>query len=249
MIEIEHRGTTAILTLAHGKANALDIELCTALSEHLQWLGNDRVRAVVLTGTGSIFSAGVDLVRLLAGGADYIRRFMPAMCTMMRDLFTFQKPLVVAMNGHAIAGGYVIACTADRRLMARGQGRLGITELRVGVPFPDIVMEILRHTLTPVQLKEMAWNGTTYDAQVALARGLADELVEPAGLRDRAIAAAEELAAVPPDVFRFTKMQIRRPALGRIATLDPVLESATTELWESAAAVEAIRDYVNRTLK
>ena len=79
MIKSEIVDGIAVLTLAHGKANALDIELCDALARHFAELRRSDLRAVVLTGQGKIFSAGVDLKRLSTGGADYIRRFLPAL--------------------------------------------------------------------------------------------------------------------------------------------------------------------------
>ena len=79
-------------------------------------------RALVLTGSGAMFSAGVDLLRVVAGGADYVRVFLPAINRMFQALFAFPKPVVAAVNGHAIAGGCIMVCAADWRLMARETG-------------------------------------------------------------------------------------------------------------------------------
>ena len=137
MIELTQKGDVAILTMNHGKANALDLELCAALVARFEQLRASSARAVVVTGQGRIFSAGVDLLRLSAGGAAYVRQFLPALHKLYDTVFFFPKPVVAAVNGHAIAGGCVLACCADRRLMARDGGRIGVTELLVGVPFPD----------------------------------------------------------------------------------------------------------------
>jgi enoyl-CoA hydratase len=136
MIDLKTEDGIAVVTLAHGKASALDIELCEALTRCFEELRAPEIRAVVLTGQGRIFSAGVDLVRLSSGGTDYVRKFLPVMNRAFDAVFFLPKPLVAALNGHAIAGGCVLACCADRRLMARGGGRIGVTELLVGVPFP-----------------------------------------------------------------------------------------------------------------
>src|SRR5262249_50525029 len=132
MIErFQHEGILT-LRLAHGKASALDVELLDALQHELDGVPED-VRALVLTGTGSIFSAGVDLFRLTQEGADYVRRFLPLLSRLVRALFTFPRPVVAAANGHAIAGGCIIVLASDVRLMAEGTGRIGIPELLVGV--------------------------------------------------------------------------------------------------------------------
>ena len=74
----------------------------------------------MLTGSGSIFSAGVDLRRLLAEGEDYLRRFVPLIGEGFQRLFAFPRPVVAALNGHAIAGGCIVACACDRRIAAAG---------------------------------------------------------------------------------------------------------------------------------
>ena len=149
MIEIKHDDGIAVLTLTHGKANALDIEFCETLAGRFIELRGSDAKAVVVTGQGKIFSAGVDLIRLSEGGADYIRRFLPALHKLYDAVFYHPKPVVAAINGHAVAGGCVLACCADRRIMARESGRIGVTELLVGVPFPALAFEIVRFAVPP----------------------------------------------------------------------------------------------------
>src|SRR5262249_50308440 len=150
-----------------------------------------RAKAVVLTGQGNIFSAGVDLVRALDGGADYFHKFLPALSKAFVTAFFFTKPVVAAVNGHAIAGGCVLAACADRRLMVRGGGRIGIPELLVGVPFPTIALEVMRFTIAARFIQDVFLTGAAYSPEEALPRGLADELVESGDLMRRAVAAAE----------------------------------------------------------
>src|SRR5215813_14130931 len=127
MIELSQHEGILTLRLTHGKASALDVELLDALLRELDGLGED-VRALILTGTGSIFSAGVDLFRLTAEGADYVRRFLPLLSRFLRTLFAFPRPVIAAANGHAIAGGCIVVLAADVRLMAEGSGRIGVPE-------------------------------------------------------------------------------------------------------------------------
>ena len=105
MIDIKINDGIAILTMSHGKANALDIEFCDALVARFSDLRKSDAKAVVLTGQGKIFSAGVDLKRLSDGGADYIRQFLPALHRLYDAVFFHPKPVIAAINGHAIAGG------------------------------------------------------------------------------------------------------------------------------------------------
>ena len=159
MIDIKTNAGIAVLTLTHGKANALDIEFCEAMAEQFMALRQSDAKAVVITGQGKIFSAGVDLKRLSEGGADYIRKFLPALHKLYDAVFYHPKPVVAAINGHAIAGGAVLAACADRRIMARESGRIGVTELLVGVPFPALAFEIVRFAVLPRYLPELTLSG------------------------------------------------------------------------------------------
>ena len=248
MIERELHGTIAILRLAHGKASAMDLELLLALEAAFVAEESSPARAVVLTGTGSIFSAGVDLFRVLDGGRAYLEQFLPALEAAFGKLLAFEKPLVAAVNGHAIAGGCILACGADRRLLARGKATYGAPELKVGVPFPPVALEILRLGVPPRYLRDAALRGRVFDVRECEELGLVDEVVEPADLVPRAIAAAEELAAFPARAFALTKRQVRRPAIEaveRASSLAPRILDA----WSSPEILAAIRAYVDRTLK
>ena len=248
MIEREDRGAVAVLRLAHGKASALDAELLETLDRELRELEEARPDAVVLTGTGSIFSAGVDLFRVLDGGASYLAHFLPVLSRAVRRLFAFPRPVVAAVNGHAIAGGCILACACDLKVMAEGDARIGVPELRVGVPFPVAPLEVLRFAVPPQHLQKLAYAGRTYGAAEALDWGLIDELVPPERLLERALEMARELAAVPSASFELTKLQVRRPALDRIDALHAELEPRIAAQWASPAVQEHIRDYVDRTI-
>jgi enoyl-CoA hydratase len=249
MIDISQEGDVAVLTMRHGKANAMDIEFCEAISATFEELKQSKARAVVLTGEGKIFSAGVDLLRALDGGADYFRKFLPALSKAYITMFFFPKPVVAAINGHAIAGGCVLACCADRRLMARGAARIGVPELLVGLPFPTIAFEVMRFTLAARFIQDVFLTGATYPAEEALLRGLADEIVEPGELMRRALAAAEHLASIRGDAFTITKLQLRQPVGDRCASETARFEAAVNELWNAPEAFERIRAYVARTFK
>ena len=249
MIEVTRQGEVAVLTLAHGKANALDLELCEAIAARFVELRTESDRAVILTGQGRMFSAGVDLPRLVAGGADYVRRFLPALHKLYDTVFHHPKPVIAAVNGHAIAGGCVLVCCADKRIAARDAGRIGVTELLVGVPFPAMAFEVMRFATSPAFFAEVITSGATYPPEVAFARRLVDELVEPQQLMDRALAAATTLAALPPATFAMTKGQLRQPLMDRMAKDGPRIDALAEKIWTSADTLSHVRDFVARTFK
>jgi enoyl-CoA hydratase len=248
MIDVKTSDGIAVVTMQYGKVNALDIEFCEAIAARFKQLAASDAKAVVLTGQGKVFSAGVELVRLSQGGADYVRRFLPVLHAFFEAVFFHPKPVVVALNGHAVACGCVLACCADRRIMARAAGRIGVTELLVGVPFPSLAFEILRHAVSPRYLGEVTYGGATYEPDAALDRGFVDEIVEPADLMTDALAAAGKLAALSPAAFAQNKMQIRQPVSERVAASGDAIDRTATEVWAAPATLDYIRAYVKRTL-
>jgi enoyl-CoA hydratase len=249
MIDIKSHAGIAVLTLTHGNANALDIEFCEALAARFMELRGSDAKAVVMTGQGKIFSAGVDLKRLSEGGAGYVRQFLPALHKLYDTVFHFPKPVVTAINGHAIAGGCVLACCADRRIMANDGGRIGVTELLVGVPFPALAFEILRFAVPPRHLPEFTLSGATYATDAALQRGWIDEVAEPGELMEDAIAVVQELTLLSPAAFAQTKKQIRQAVTERMAQSGEATDKAVTAIWTAPETLNYIRDYVARTLK
>jgi len=223
MIEREDVDGVAVVRLAHGKVNALDLELLYAITDTFTELDAGPARAVVLTGAGRAFSAGVDLWRIIDGGAEYGRSFLPALTAAFLAVYRTGKPVVAAVNGHAIAGGAVLACACDRRLMAAGGGRIGVTELAVGVPFPQAAIDILRSVLGDRRTREVVFAAEAYPAGAA--GRFVDEVVQPDELLPAAIATANRLAtAIPPDTYRFTKAQLR-------PVIEAGIEPEVTELW------------------
>ncbi len=215
MIELEHDGDVAIVRMAHGPVNALDVELCEAVAAQFRALVTDPARAVVVTGSGKAFSAGADLRRYLDEGEPYARRFVPALDGLFRSVFELGKPVVAAVNGHAIAGGCVLAACADVTLMS--VGRIGVPELAVGVPFPRVAVEVLRCAVGDVTARKIMLGARTYPVDQAATLGLVDEVVGAEELLPAAIERARALAAsVPADTFALTKAQLRRDACERM---------------------------------
>jgi enoyl-CoA hydratase len=247
VLEAKDRDGIVILTMAHGKANALDIEFCEAISARFKAL--EHARAVVLTGQGRIFSAGVDLVRLLEGGPDYIREFLPVLDRCFRAVFEFPRPVVAALNGHAVAGGCVLACAADRRIIAQDGGRVGVTELQVGVPFPPLALEIMRFATAPHLFEDVILGASTHAPEAARERGLVHEIVPPQTVLDRAVETARSLAAISPAAYALSKRQTRRAAFAASERGEHAHGEEIIRLWTSQQALGCVRDYVARTLK
>jgi enoyl-CoA hydratase len=249
MIELTQQGDVAIMTLAHGKANTLDVEFCDAIAAKFKEIVTSPARATVMTGQGRIFSAGVDLLRLTTGGTDYVRKFLPALHHLYDTVFHHPKPVIAAVNGHAIAGGCVLQCCADKRIAAKDVGRIGVTELLVGVPFPAMAFEVMRFSTSPQYFPDIILSGATFPTGEALTRGLVDEVVEPDALMARALAAARLLANLAPETFALTKRQIRQPLVDRMTKDGARVDAVATKIWTSPETLAIVQSYVAKTLK
>jgi enoyl-CoA hydratase len=248
MIVREDSGSIAVLRMAHGKVSALDLDLCHGLAQAIDIVAEEPHTALVLTGTGSAFSAGVDLFQVMNGGALYLTRFLPALDALLRTLLTFPKPLVAAINGHAIAGGCVMAAACDLRLMSEGGGRIGVPELIVGVPFPSLPFEIVRARVLPTALRRLVYRGDTVDAHEGVTLGVVDEVTAPDRLIERALEVAGEMSRIPAQTFALTKRLLVAPVL-EAARAGATMGDAVTEAWASENVQAHIRAYVERAIK
>ncbi len=248
MIIREEHGGVRVLRLAHGKVSAMDIELGEAFIAELRAAAEDDVRAVVITGSGSSFSAGVDLFRLIKDGPEYGLRFLPVLDAMLKDALTFPKPLIAAVNGHAIAGGCILAAACDRRIMAEGHGRIGVPELVVGVPFPALPLQIMAARMPDTAFRDLVLTGRVVHVDEAMTLGLIDEKCAAEALLDRAIAVANQFADIPAGAFALTKEAFTTLILDRTACLSD-LNARVVHAWMQPQTYDTIRAYLERTVR
>ena len=238
MLETEDRSGVTVLRLQHGKVNALDTELLRAITAAMRDL--DPASAVVITGHGSAFSAGVDLKRVVDGGQPYVREFLPALTETFLAVFDHPGPVLAAVNRHAIAGGCVLAAACDVRLMSGG--RIGLAELTVGVPFPTVALEIMRHAIGPAA-GNLVLTARLLDAAQAQSIGLIHDVAAPEALLDSAVALAQAMAKTPAEVFSLSKRQLQLPARAAMDGHDAD-EVAIAAGWESSGTRDAIAGYL-----
>jgi enoyl-CoA hydratase len=239
MLDVDKRSSVTVVRLRHGKVNALDLELLQAITAALRDL--DPHEPVVITGSGPVFSAGVDLRRIVEGGRPYVREFIPALSEAFLAIFDHPGPVVAAIDGHAIAGGCIIAAAGDVRMMSGG--RIGLAELSVGVPFPPVAMEILRYAIGPAA-GHLVLTAGLLDPSQATAIGLVHEVIGPDRLLEAAVDRARQMARVPAEVFEFSKRQLQRPARAGLAGHEGD-DEAVLAMWSSDRTRDAIAEYLD----
>ena len=248
MIDLSNRDGLAVIRLARPPANALDPEFMEAILGGLDEVEKSDVRALIVTGENNVFSAGADLFRVLEAERDDIDRGIATMSNLFSRLFTFPKPTVAAVNGHAIAGGSVLTCACDYRVAAEGDYRLGFSELAVGVPFPAWALEILRFGSGWKHARDLALMARTVSVDQALAMGIVDEVVPASELMERATRSAQRLARVPAGTYAITKRALIAPAVERAERLGAEHDRAVVDQWASEEVHQAIREFLERTV-
>ena len=193
--------------MRHGPANALDPVLVARLGASLDE-AEASGRPLVLTGNDRFFSAGLDLAGLPEDRGE-MGAFVDAFDELVRRLFLFPCPTVAAVNGHAVAGGAILATACDVRIGATGAYRIGVSEVQLGVIFPAVAFEVLRAAIPPERTAEVLLRARLTGPEDALANGFLHELAEPESLAVRAAERAEELGALPREAYAHTKRELR----------------------------------------
>jgi enoyl-CoA hydratase len=224
-------GASLVITIDRPPVNALDLDTIEALrAAFAAVVTKPPAGGVVLTGAGErAFSAGVDTNAFGAYDAGQRRAMVLAITDMTAVLLSIPCPVVAAVNGHALGGGFVLMLACDLRLAVQSEAaRFGLTEARAGVPFPAGPAEIVRSELPADLARRWILSSEVVDAATLLDHGLIDALQPSHALLDAALERAAALAAQP--AFTTVKRQMRGPLAGRVAALaatgeDPFLAS------------------------
>jgi enoyl-CoA hydratase len=239
-ISISQKDGVATVTLNKDPANALNIEFAEEILEVLAHLEEtDSVRALVLTGTASVFCAGLDLKE----APRYDRTRQNRMLALLNGL---SVPTVAAINGHAIAGGLVLALACDWRVAIADGALFGLTEVSVGVAYPVAAMTIVRSELGCTAARQLVLGGTNRDSAHALSSGLVDELQTAEHVLPRSEAIARQLSAWPAEGYLRIKRQLRRDALSEIANA-VAGEEPLHDKWILSGTAQVAEQFLRRT--
>ena len=246
IMQIERDGAIATLHIRAGKGNAMSAVMLGALGDAVAEVEASDARALVITGDGGFFSAGLALPELVDLDRDTMRGFIDVFAGAMRRVLTASLPTVAAINGHAIAGGCVLALQCDARIAANAPLKIGLNEVQLGIGLPAAVVEPLRLRVPAASLVPIALEGGLFDPARALALGLVDEVVAPPELLARATARATELARAPRAAYAQVKAAIARPAIAAIAEHGAGERERWLDTWFDPAAQRILRDAVAR---
>ncbi len=220
-------GTTAIVRMDDGKANALSSAMIAQLTSALE-RAEKEASAMILTGRPDRFCAGFDLKVMMSSPANAKALLIEGAELYMR-LYGASVPLVIACTGHALAGGSLVLLTGDVRVGAQGAYRIGLNEVQIGLPVPVLAMELARDRITTTELGRATLEAKIYGPDEAAEVGYLDVAVPPDQVLARAKEEAARLGQLAKSAFVATKVRLRGKTIehvrsslaGDLATLLP----------------------------
>jgi enoyl-CoA hydratase len=245
-VSIEPHGDVALVRVDRPPANALDLELLEQSRAVLDELEQAEPAAVVVTGREGFFSAGVDLKATPGLDAEGQRQMVIGVNRLVGGWYCFLRPVVCAVNGHAIAGGLIFALCGDYRVCSTA-GKFGLTELRVGIPYPAAAMAVVRAELTPRIARRLVLEAGLIDSATALEWELMDELAAPEEVLPRALGVAEELSRLPTGAYARIKEQLRAETIADVTRIVTENDDPMIEGWLSGETVGAAAEVLKPT--
>lgn len=212
-----------IATFENGRTNSITMEMLRALRGIVKRADEDAsIRGIILTGAGRTFSGGFDLPMFL-GFKDVpeVVAFILEEDEILTEFFECSKPVIAAINGHAVAGGLIFAMAADYRIVKNHPKiSLGMSEIKLGLPLSFAQAEVMRFGYdSDKKFRDLMYFARMLDINGAKEYGLVDEIVEDADLIPRAKAVIAQWIDNPGRAFIKLKQSLRKPTADRIRKL------------------------------
>ncbi len=241
-IKMEKNGGIAELTLERGKVNALNPIVIEEMKTAFESLEDDRaVKAVVLTGRGKFFSFGFDIPELRAYSKDRFTEYLISFSDLCSYMFLYPKPVVAALNGHAVAGGCMLALACDYIVMAAGKAKISLNEIDFGSSVFAGTVEMLRFWAGSANATRILCSGAMFAAQEAIDLGLVHEMADEKDLLPGARKKAMDLGGKPQPAFASIKALLRKPAAEAMIARERASIEEFVDIWYSEATWENIR--------
>ena len=246
MIATFDHGPVRELRLNRPPVNALSPELIASLLEAIRTAPREGKRALLLSGSPGMFSAGLDVPLLL----NLDRLAMDALWREFYALFGALAcspiPIAAAITGHAPAGGTVLALFCDHRIAAEGDWKIGLSEVQVGLPVPPVILAALRRLVGPRHAERLAVSGLLISPAEAAACGLVDELTPADQVVDRARKWCEGLLALPRTAMEITRRQVRADLVAEFARETAEELGEVTRWWWNEETQKALHRMVEQ---
>jgi 3,2-trans-enoyl-CoA isomerase len=213
-IKCEKDGDVLVLTMCNGKANGIGSKMLDELRDGLAVASSESdIRGFVLAShSPKFFSGGFDVKEVFAYDRDQMREFFGRFIELYEGIYNLPKPTVAAINGHAYAGGAILALSCDYRIMAQADYGFAVNEINLGVAIPPGMARMAVAAVGFRDAYEILLTGEAITPARSLEIGLASQVARPEDLSGNAIAFAKSLATKPPTAFAEMKRRVRQVA-------------------------------------
>ena len=207
LTEIESHDNVGILKLNNGVTNPLDLGFLNQILDDLQKLNEDEnVASVILTSNNTkFFSIGFNIPTLIKQPQGNVISFYTTFNRLCMELYTFPKPTLAVIPGHAVAGGCILTLCCDHRLIAEGHKLMGLNEVKLGVPIPYPGACMLQQIVGVNQAGKLMKVGDFYEPPESLKMGLVDQVIPADDLLPKSIEKAKEMGELPNDILNQIK--------------------------------------------
>jgi enoyl-CoA hydratase/carnithine racemase len=248
LIRKELKEGVAIVSLDRGVTNPLNLQLVTDLSKALAEIKDDpESRGVVLTSTSQkFFSIGLDIPWMYPLSREQFTRFYQAFNRVCMEIYTFPKPVVAALLGHAVAGGCILALACDYRVIAEGKKLMGLNEIKLGVPVPFPGHCMLQQLLGYRKARDLTDTGEFLPAEQLLQIGLVDDVLLQDQVLPRAIQMAGSLGAFPPEAFAAIKRNRVAEIEARVRAHGAEKEAEFLDCWHSPGTRARLKEAMEK---
>ncbi len=243
--EIERTGDVAVVRMNSNPMNVINEGFFSDLEEAFSTLESDHAESpVVLTSSQRAFSAGLDLkyhFSLFTNGDEeeiwqWYKRFRGALLR----VFNYEKPVVAAVNGHAIAGGLILALCCDYRVCVDSGARFGLNEITIGFPLPSAIAQIMLYVLGTATAQRVITTGFLYEPRDAVALGFFDESCEADKLLSHCIEFAGQYGPSLIPGYTFSKRALRREVVANMEGACAELDRELPGILRSQGVLESL---------
>ncbi|MFX0124836.1 MAG: enoyl-CoA hydratase/isomerase family protein [Candidatus Hodarchaeota archaeon] len=248
MISLDVSDHVGILKLNRNITNAINLELVKKVTENIREMKNDpEIHSIVLTSINNkFFAIGFDIPELIELSRNDFKVFYQSYNQLCLDLYSFPKPTVAALTGHAIAGGCILALCCDYRFIAEGRKLMGLNEVKLGVPIPYPGDCILRQIVGSRRAQEITYVGDFYPSEELLQMGMVDAVFPLDQVLTKSIDKAKLLGSLPQGAFE--RIKRNRIELVRTQIIEYLAEKEEIflEHWFSAEARERLKEAIEK---
>jgi enoyl-CoA hydratase/carnithine racemase len=232
-MNIEYQDGIAWLRMRTGKANAIGDNFLKLLAEATVELAASAAKVVILTGDERNFCAGLNLVELWDYNRQEMTEFIRQFSNTFLRFIKLPQVVIAAVNGNAIAGGAILAQTAEYRLMVDSGAKIGVNEVNLGIPFPRQALAMVASRLARDKYFEVIYQGKLFTPPEALQIGLIDEICPASGLESRAVQLAQDLASKNRRALARIKQDLNAGRLEELEKLGTLGDTEFVDVWFS----------------